>query len=115
MTDLPPDSVDPYDPEFKLYVTHVREKLIPKIDSAAFTMSLVPTGPTDVKFAIELGLSIMLGKPILLVVQPGTKVPWKLTKVADGVIELPEDWQTNERAQLRVKKAIEAVMRKAKS
>ncbi len=113
MTSLPPDSVDPYDdPDFKLYVTHVRENLIPKIDESAFTMALVPTGPTDVKFAIELGLSIMMGKPIILVVQPGTKIPWKLTKIADSVIELPDGWETNEKAQARVRKAIEGVMKR---
>ncbi len=112
MSELP-ESLDPYDdPEFRLYVTHVRENLIPKIDQSRFTMAMVPTGPTDVKFAIELGLSIMLGKPIILVVRPGTKIPWKLTKIADSVIELPDGWETNEKAQTRVRKAIEGVMKK---
>lgn len=114
MSELP-ESVDPYDdPDYRLYVTHVRKNLIPKIEDSSCTLSLVPTGETDVKFAIELGLSIMLGKPIILLVQPGTQVPWKLTKVADDVIELPADWANNERVQTRVRKAIETAAKKGK-
>jgi hypothetical protein len=50
-------------------------------------MSLVPgKDDVDVKFAVELGLAIMLDKPILAVVQPGTEVPGRLRQVADAII-----------------------------
>jgi hypothetical protein len=40
-----------------------------------------------VKFAVELGFSIMLDKPIIAVVAPGTQVPGKLVAVADEIVE----------------------------
>jgi hypothetical protein len=49
----------------------------------------VPKGQTDVKFAVELGFSIMLDKPIIAVVMAGTQVPAKLLKIADEIIEAP--------------------------
>jgi hypothetical protein len=45
------------------------------------------TGEPDVKFSVELGMSIMLDKPILAVVQPGAKVPDHLARVADLIVE----------------------------
>ncbi|ORA24906.1 hypothetical protein BST13_33595 [Mycobacterium aquaticum] len=83
-----PDTDDPFDtPEFRDYARRVRTELIPKLRDSAASISLVPNGPTDVKFAVELGLSIMLDKPIVAVVPPGTKVPAKLVAVADRIVE----------------------------
>lgn len=79
---------DPFDnPEWRAYVERVRTELIPKLDQSAASVSLVPSGETDVKFAVELGLSIMLDKPIVAVVTPGTRVPAKLAAVADCIVE----------------------------
>jgi nucleoside 2-deoxyribosyltransferase len=69
---------------------HVRRELIPKIRESAVTVSLVPNGDTDVKFAVELGFSIMLGKPIILIVTPGTRVPDKLVQIADEIVEVAD-------------------------
>lgn len=71
----------------KDWVKHVKEEMIPAIDDSAYIMSLVPNADdVDVKFAVELGLSIMLDKPIVAIVQPGTPVPKKLLTVADHII-----------------------------
>lgn len=78
-------------PEWDDYVDHVLNDLIPKIADSAVTLSLVPKGATDVKFAIELGLSVMMDKPIVLLVEPGTAVPAKLVRVADDIIEFTGD------------------------
>lgn len=79
---------DPFDnPEWRDYVQRVRTELIPKLEQSAATVSLVPSGETDVKFAVELGLSIMLDKPIIAVIPPGTHVPAKLATVADRIVE----------------------------
>jgi len=84
---------DPWnDPQAKAWAARVDRELIPKIESSAATISIVPKGETDIKFAVELGLSIMLGKPIILLVVPGAKVPAKLARVADAIIEgTPDD------------------------
>lgn len=74
------------DPEFKKWVEDVERGLIPKMQDSEVILQLVPKGPTDVKFALELGLSIMMNKPIIALVHTGTDVPEKLLKIADKVI-----------------------------
>jgi len=75
---------DPFDtPDWHAYAQHASDELVPKIRDCAVTVSLCPTGETDVKFALELGLSIMMDKPIIIVVLPGVKVPAKLLQIAD--------------------------------
>lgn len=88
---------------------HVREGLIPKLHNSALGISVVPAGDVDAKFAVELGLLIMLDKPIIAVVPPGVDIPPKLARVADHIITA--DFTTDEgyaRQQLRM--AIAAVM-----
>jgi hypothetical protein len=48
-------------------------------------------GAPDVKWAIEMGFSIMLDKPIIAVITPGRKVPAKLALVVDSWVEWTED------------------------
>lgn len=94
------------DPEFKEWAERVRAHVLPQISESALNVSLVPAGDMDVKFAVELGLSIMMDKPIIAVVQPGTKVPAKLVLVADRIVEadIPADLG-------KVREAIEAAMK----
>lgn len=73
--------------EWLEYADRAISELVPKIRDSAVTVSLVPKGQTDVKFAVELGFSIMLDKPIIAVVLPGTKVPSKMVAVADEIVE----------------------------
>lgn len=82
------------------FVQHVRRDAIEKITDSAFVCSLVPRsgGEADVKFAVELGLSIMLDKPILAVVMPGAEVPEKLRRVADEIVEADVDVEEGRRA-----------------
>ena len=75
------------DPEWQAYARHVIDELVPMIEQSAVTCSLVPSGEPDVKFAIELGLSIMLDKPVVLLVPSGTPVPAHLARVADEIVE----------------------------
>lgn len=74
------------DAEWEAWVDHIRTDTIPKMIDSAFVVSLVPEGDTDIKFAVELGLCIMLDKPILAVVPPGVKVSDKLAAIADIII-----------------------------
>ncbi len=69
------------------FVTYHREHTVKAMAESAYVMSLVPDSKeVDVKFAVELGLAILLDKPILAVVQPGVHVPDRLRQVADAVI-----------------------------
>jgi hypothetical protein len=76
------------DPEWKSYVTHVRTELVPMIEGSTIGVSIVPRKPedVDVKFAVELGLLIMLDKPIILLVDPTTVLPERLRRVADAIV-----------------------------
>ena len=73
--------------EWQRFVEFQREHTVKGIESSAFVMSLVPGGEPDIKFAVELGLAIMLGKPVIAVAMPGVPVPPGLRKVAAAVIE----------------------------
>ena len=79
------------DPEFMAWEEHVRTNVVPKMAGSALTVTLAPGGEPDIKFAVELGLSIMLNKPIIIVKEPGQVLPDKLLKVADDVIEV--EWR----------------------
>ena len=97
------------DPEFREFARHVNAHLMPALSGSAMTVSLVPGGESsvDVKFAVELGLSIMLDKPIIAVVQPGTKVPERLVRVADRIVEADV---YSEQGRERLQAAITAAM-----
>ena len=81
---------DPWrDPDVLRWMRRTRDKLPEMIDSSRAVISIVPENgmKTDVKFAVELGFSIMLNKPIVAVIRPGSHVPDKLVRVADEIIE----------------------------
>jgi hypothetical protein len=82
--------VDPYDdPKFRAWTKRVRTELIPMIEESDMTVSFCPVAESvDLKFAVELGLSIMLDKPIIVAVPPGVTVPERLVRVADEIVEL---------------------------
>jgi hypothetical protein len=74
-------------PEWDRFVAHQREHTVKAMQESAYVMSLIPeAGKVDIKFAVELGMAIMLDKPILALVQPGTPVPPGIWKIATGVI-----------------------------
>jgi hypothetical protein len=94
------------DPEFQDWEAHVRNDVVPKIARSAMTVSLAPSGEADIKFAVELGLSIMLDKPIILVREPGQVLPAKLLQVADDVVVV--NWRSNpEETRVAIADAIE--------
>jgi hypothetical protein len=95
------------DAQFETWLDGAREELVPKLQESAAVVSLVPKGEPDLKFAIELGLSIMMNKPIIAVIQPGSEVPDKLLQVADNVLYL-DDLSTPD-AQAQVMTAIAEV------
>lgn len=74
------------DPDFLAWAERVKAHVVPMIQGSAMCVSLVPRGPTDIKFAVELGLSIMLDKPIVAVLPEGADCPPALAKVAAHVV-----------------------------
>lgn len=78
------------DAEWDRWVAHIRKETVAKMADSAFVMSLVPSGETDIKFAVELGLAIMLDKPIVALAVRGTEVPPGLRRVAHAIIEVDD-------------------------
>jgi len=73
------------------WVARVREGTVRQMTESAIVASLVPEdGKTDIKFAVELGLAIMMGKPIVAIAIAGRPVPGRLREVADAVIEISD-------------------------
>jgi hypothetical protein len=73
---------------WKQFETHVLGELVPMLTGARASISIVPEGnQLDVKYAVELGASIMLEKPIIVLARPGTRVPPALRRVADAIVE----------------------------
>ncbi|MBO0743602.1 MAG: hypothetical protein J2P43_01190 [Candidatus Dormibacteraeota bacterium] len=81
------------DPDARSWGRSVLDELLPTLRDSACTVSIVPdsAGLGDVKFAVELGLSIMLDKPIILAVVPGRELPDRLVRVADEIVEFDGD------------------------
>lgn len=69
------------------WLRHVKTTLIPKMQRSGMGISLLPEGELDAKFAVELGLLIMMDKPIIAIVRPGVHVSEKMVLVADRIIE----------------------------
>lgn len=75
------------DPDAQGWIRHVRKTLVPMLDDSAISVMLGPdVGDADVKFAVELGMSILLDKPIMVVALPGRRVPDKLRMIADEIV-----------------------------
>jgi nucleoside 2-deoxyribosyltransferase len=78
---------DPWeDPGWLEYAKHDQEEMLPMLKGSAITLALLG-GDVDAKQACELGFMIMLDKPIIAVVVAGAKVPDKLIRVADEIVE----------------------------
>jgi len=88
----------------------VRREVIPMLQSTAACISLVPKVTTDVRFAVELGLAIMMDKPIIALVRPGSKISAALARAADELVEV-DIRREPDAAQRSISAAYERVMR----
>jgi len=66
---------------------YVRDNVLPMVQQSGVCISICPDdGEPDIKFAVELGMMVMLDKPIIVSARPGAKIPAKLRAVADKVV-----------------------------
>ena len=98
--DLSPEEQEFWDE----FVRHVREDAVKKIADSAWVISLMPDPErVDIKYAVELGLSIMMDKPLVIVVHPDAAVPEHLRRVADKILAVDID---TEEGRLELTKAV---------
>jgi hypothetical protein len=84
----PLDLGDPWnDPGAQDWLHHVRTHVLPMVEESSVCISLCPAeGKVDIKFAVELGMMIMLDKPIIAVADNDDDIPDKLRLVADKIV-----------------------------
>jgi nucleoside 2-deoxyribosyltransferase len=95
------------EPAVRAWLHRANRELRHMVKSSTYTIALMSGGEPDSKQAVELGFMILLDKPIILAVTPGTVVPDKLVKVADRIVEV--DLLETEESQQKLHDAIESI------
>lgn len=81
--------------EFQDYAAYVLNERMPHMKAAAVVMVIAPNCvDLDVKIAVEIGLGIILDKPLILIAPHGRHIADRLLRIADHVI--PGDPSTEE-------------------
>lgn len=78
------------DPEWQRYANHLITEVVPRLDNSAMCVNILPRKPEDaddIQYCTELGMMILMDKPIIIIVRPGTQVPDKVIRVADEIVE----------------------------
>jgi nucleoside 2-deoxyribosyltransferase len=87
------------DPKVNEWLKQRNADLRPMISDSAYAISLISGKEPDAKQAVELGFMILLDKPIVLAVVPGVKVPERLARCADEIVEVDlEDFEGTQRS-----------------
>lgn len=89
--------------EFKRWANDMRRRLIPKMEGSNSVLMLAPdlSADFDISFALQIGATIMLEKPLILVIHPGRNIPSKLRAIADKIIEVNLDGVTMNDAEIQ--------------
>jgi len=101
------------DPEFRAWAEDRKSRVLTMLDDSAVSMALLSPPFTlerlDVSQALEIGASLLLGKPLILCVSAGTECPPGLVKAADAIVEMdePVDSPSN---QERLRDAVKGVL-----
>lgn len=80
----------PADDDLNAWLALAREDLLPKMRDTSICVGLYPTEPgaePDLKMALEIGLMVLMDKPILVIARPGQMISDHLRTIADRVIE----------------------------
>ncbi len=101
--------------EWDKYVKHVREDVVQQVAGSAAFISLLPgEDELDVSFATQLGMAIMLDKPIIALAVAGRHVPSGLRAIAAEIIEVSGDMDTEDGRQEMADKLEPAIRRLTK-
>lgn len=92
-------------------VNDVVENLVPTIKDSSIVMTIWTDGSQhgDVKQALEIGFSILMDKPIIVIQFDDTPVSERLARAADVVISVDRDAPPQESHDL-IQKALEKVL-----
>lgn len=94
--------------DWERLVGHVRRDMIGAIDASAMVILPFLTDRPDAYAALQLGMALLLDKPLLLITSPGADVPARLRRVADAVVEAdPDTGQGQEEVTRAIKRLTE--------
>lgn len=88
---------NPYESDqFRSWADTMRARLIPKMRDSANVLMIAPnmSEKFDIEFALQIGATILLEKPLILLVDRGRSIPPKLRAIADRIIEADLDMLT---------------------
>jgi nucleoside 2-deoxyribosyltransferase len=78
------------DPGVRAFLKQAQTELLPMIKDSAVTAMIAPGDP-DAKVAVELGFTILLDKPLIVLVPPDREVPERLRRAADAIVSYDPD------------------------
>lgn len=100
------------DPAFSAWAKDRKEKVLTMLDDSAVAMAVLSPPFTlerlDVQQALEIGASLLLGKPLILCVSAGAQCPPGLAKAANRIVEIDEPINAPSNAR-RLKEAVQEV------
>ncbi len=74
-------------PGFRRYAKHFLKNVRPEIARSSYFVAIAPQGTcADVQMATEIGMAIMLDKPLIVIAPEGRHVAERLLRIADHVI-----------------------------
>jgi hypothetical protein len=93
---------------WKEFEDHARKDMLPKMESSAMVMAMITSAEPDLKLAVEIGACLLLGKPLVLLIMPGSKPPDALVRAAELIIEGDlDDPVSRDKVTAMVKEAME--------
>lgn len=103
---------DPFDsPEWRDFARRAEEQMVPKLKDSAISATLWD-GKIDSKIAIELGYAVLLGKPLMLLVTPGTPIPETLRRASDSIVEVYLEEMGDPKTAKRIQEEMTRVLKK---
>jgi hypothetical protein len=96
-------------PGFRKFARQVAESTMPHMAESAYVITIAPPTGTeaDVKQAVEIGLAILMDKPLIIFAPKGRTVADRLLRIADHVVEADMDTEAGRAEAMR---KLEAVM-----
>jgi hypothetical protein len=89
---------------------NARKDIIPKMRSSVFCMAVVvPKDDVDPYLALQVGVALLLEKPLIIVATGNVWIPARVRQIADAVVEADAvNDELKERLQLAILKVMEA-------
>lgn len=86
--------------EWQRFENEVREQVVQGMAKSALVTTINPGDrEPDVKLAVEVGMTILLDKPMVLIAREGDDIPEALERIAYAVIRHSGDLDTDEGKQ----------------